>query len=114
MFGEPDIRIDDPVEASNSPPHGVPVMTADELLAQARDMFQLHDFVGAIDHLEKLVELVPNHAEGRALLAQCRSQLMRMLESKIGDLDRIPRLMISTEEVIWLNLNHRAGFVLSQ
>ena len=39
---------------------------------------------------------------------------MRMLESKLGDLDRVPRLLIASEELIWLNLNHRAGFVLSQ
>jgi hypothetical protein len=112
---EPEIRIDEPVEATNSPAYGTAIPASpDALLRTARDLFQLHDFGGAIDSLERLVELVPNHAEGRTLLAQCRSHLTRMLESKIGDLERVPRLLISSEEVIWLNLNHRAGFILSQ
>lgn len=111
---EPEIRIDEPIEAPRAQERTAAAASPDVLMEQARDFFALHDFNGAIEILEKLVELAPNHTEGRALLAQCRSQLVRMLESKLGDLDRIPRLMISSEEVIWLNLNHRAGFILSQ
>jgi hypothetical protein len=40
--------------------------------------------------------------------------MLAMYESKLGGLDRTPRVLISSEEVIWLSLNHRAGFILSQ
>jgi hypothetical protein len=111
---EAEITIDEPIEAPRREERALASASPDELIGQARDLFALHDFNGAMELLEKLVELSPNHAEGRSLLVQCRSQLVRMLESKLGDLDRVPRLMISSEEVIWLNLNHRAGFILSQ
>jgi hypothetical protein len=37
-----------------------------------------------------------------------------MYESKLGPLTRVPRLAIKPEEVLWLNLDHRAGFLLAQ
>jgi hypothetical protein len=37
-----------------------------------------------------------------------------MYESKLGPLTGVPRLAISPEEVMWLNLDHRAGFLLAQ
>jgi hypothetical protein len=37
-----------------------------------------------------------------------------MYESKLGPLHAIPRLAIKPEEVMWLNLDHRAGFLLAQ
>ena len=40
--------------------------------------------------------------------------VQKMFESKIGSVDRVPRVMVSNEQIIWLGLDHRAGFVLSQ
>ncbi len=37
-----------------------------------------------------------------------------MYESKLGPLVGVPRLAIKPEEVMWLNLDHRAGFLLAQ
>ncbi len=37
-----------------------------------------------------------------------------MYESKLGPLAGVPRLAIKPEEVMWLNLDHRAGFLLAQ
>ena len=37
-----------------------------------------------------------------------------MYESKLGPPGAIPRLAIQPEEVMWLNLDHRAGFLLAQ
>ncbi len=37
-----------------------------------------------------------------------------MYESKLQPLTNVPRLSIKPEEVMWLNLDHRAGFLLSQ
>jgi hypothetical protein len=109
----PDITFDDPVELTDS--IDLPAdETPEDVLRAAQDRFQLHDFQGAIEILEKVVETDPMQKEARALLLEARSQLMRMYESKLGGLDRVPRVLISSEELIWLNLNHRAGFILSQ
>ena len=37
-----------------------------------------------------------------------------MYESKIGPLSQVPVVAIPQGEIVWLNLDHRAGFVLSQ
>jgi hypothetical protein len=87
--------------------------SADDLLSDARDRMSLHDFQGVLD----LVEQIPVHQrndEANKLRAQCRTNLLKMYESKIGPTDRVPKVKLSNEEIIWLNLNHRAGFILSQ
>ncbi|MCK6550346.1 hypothetical protein L6R52_31205, partial [Myxococcota bacterium] len=113
----PDIFIDEPVElpVERPRPSASWAEKGPELqLREAKDRFHLHDFSGAVDLLELLKPGDPGFEEARALLAEARANLMRMYESKLGDIDAVPRLLISNEEVIWLNLNHRAGFILSQ
>ncbi|MEQ8274442.1 MAG: hypothetical protein RMA76_45100 [Deltaproteobacteria bacterium] len=84
------------------------------LLDAARDRFQLHDFNGALEFLEQIPDDAAEASTAKSLVATARQNLLKMYESKIGDFERTPRVLISGEEVIWLNLNHRAGFILSQ
>ncbi|MEL7370368.1 MAG: hypothetical protein AAFN74_15725 [Myxococcota bacterium] len=109
------ILIDEPIEFSGDAPvvseTGTVSLTG---LDEGRRRFQLHDFAGAIEVLEAIPEDAPEAAEARNLIASSRSQMLKMYESKIGDFSRVPRVLISNEQVIWLNLNHRAGFILSQ
>ena len=56
----------------------------------------------------------PDHAEAREFLTQNEATLFAMYESKLQPLTNVPRLAIKPEEVMWLNLDHRAGFLLSQ
>ena len=86
----------------------------EENIQAAKERFQLHDFQGVIDALGDIASDDAENTEIRNLLAESRSQLLRMYESKIGSLTSVPRVLISSEEIIWLNLNHRAGFILSQ
>ena len=37
-----------------------------------------------------------------------------MYESKIGSVVTRPRVVLRPDEIVWLNLDHRAGFVLAQ
>ncbi len=83
-------------------------------LDAARAKFQLHDFQGVLELLEGYPADGAEQVEVRSMLAESRSNLLRMYEAKIGSLEQVPRVSVSSEEVIWLNLNHRAGFILSQ
>jgi tetratricopeptide (TPR) repeat protein len=80
----------------------------------ARELFALGDFSGSLEMIEKILRIDPNHAEARAYLRQNESTLVAMYESKLGSLGGVPRLAIHPEEVMWLNLDHRAGFLLAQ
>jgi tetratricopeptide (TPR) repeat protein len=80
----------------------------------ARELFALGDFSGSLEMIERILRVDPTHAEARAYLRQNESTLVAMYESKLGALGTRPRLAIHPEEVLWLNLDHRAGFLLAQ
>jgi tetratricopeptide (TPR) repeat protein len=80
----------------------------------ARELFALGDFSGSLEMIERILRIDPTHAEARAYLRQNESTLVAMYESKMGSLSARPRLAIHPEEVMWLNLDHRAGFLLAQ
>ncbi len=99
---------------STEPSTSVSLASPETALEVARTRYQLHDFLGVVDALRGYPVDSGGNTEIRNMLAEARSQLLRMYEAKIGSLERIPSVLISREEVIWLNLDHRAGFILSQ
>jgi len=80
----------------------------------ARELFALGDFTGSLELIEKILQIDPDHGEARDYLRQNEATLIAMYESKLGSLTGVPRLAIKPEEVMWLNLDHRAGFLLAQ
>lgn len=95
-------------------PSEAPIADAAENLRRAADRFQLHDFDGALELLERIPSSAPEHEAALDMLAQTRRHLEQAYTSKIGPLEAAPRVLLPPEELIWLNLNHRAGFLLSQ
>lgn len=85
------------------------------LLSSARDRLNLHDFDGALALLERIPpEAAAAAPEAQEMLAETRARLEQIYGGKLGSLEAAPHVLLSGEELIWLNLNHRAGFILSQ
>jgi hypothetical protein len=84
------------------------------LVRGAKDLLNLDDHTGAMDLILKAQELAPNDAEVQALRDRSERTLEAMFESKLGKLSGCPRVKLKDDEIIWLNLDHRAGFVLAQ
>ena len=98
-------------------PMPVPPAEDDELAAWtngARELVALNDFSGALELLNKLLERKANDKDALQLYEVCEHNLTLMYESKIGSMDARPRTAIPPDEIIWLNLDPRAGFVLAQ
>jgi tetratricopeptide (TPR) repeat protein len=103
-------------------PEGAPPPTAapqpksdvDVWLSASKELFALGDFTGSLELIEKILQVDPDHGEARDYLRQNEATLVSMYESKLAPLTRVPRLAIKPEEVMWLNLDHRAGFLLAQ
>ena len=102
-------------------PDGTPLPAAqqtrkevDVWLQAAKELFALGDFSGSLELIEKILQADPGHGEARDYLRQNEATLIAMYESKLGALGAVPRLAIKPEEVMWLNLDHRAGFLLAQ
>jgi tetratricopeptide (TPR) repeat protein len=80
----------------------------------ARELVALNDFSGALELLSKVLDREPNDSDARKLHDSCEHNLILMFESKIGSMDARPKTAIPPDEIIWLNLDPRAGFVLAQ
>lgn len=84
------------------------------LMQAARELHGLGDFSGSLELIEKILQTAPDHVEAREFLQQNEATLFAMYESKLQPLTNVPRLAIKPEEIMWLNLDHRAGFLLAQ
>jgi hypothetical protein len=80
----------------------------------ARELVALNDFSGALELLGKILALKPTDKDAMQMHATCDHNLTLMYESKMGSMSSKPRVAIPPDEVIWLNLDPRAGFVLAQ
>ncbi|MEW6434289.1 MAG: hypothetical protein AB1730_22545 [Myxococcota bacterium] len=84
------------------------------ILRGARDLLDLDDHSGAMELIARAEKLAPDSPEVRQLKERSERTLLAMFESKLGHLDKKPRVLLKDDEIIWLNLDHRAGFVLAQ
>src|SRR5687768_1169125 len=77
------------------------------------DRVALGDYTGALEIAEALLERDAGH-EGAQLCAEnCRAILRQMYAARIGPLDRVPNVLVPREQLRWLSIDHKAGFVLS-
>ena len=93
--------------------------TPEEVLAAARKRFDLDDLDGALDLLAQIPdrpELSANAVvrESRKLKQQIEDRLQKVYEAKVGRFERCPAILVSEEQLIWMNMNHRVGYILSQ
>ena len=84
------------------------------ILRGARDLLDLDDHTGAMELIIKAQEIAPDDPDVIAMKERSEKTLLNMFESKLGKLETIPRVLLKDDEIIWLNLDHRAGFVLAQ
>jgi hypothetical protein len=82
-------------------------------IAEMQERFALGDYSGALVMAESLLDENPTHVEAREYAESCRSVLQQMYTAKIGPLDRVPVVEVAREQLRWLSIDHRAGFVLS-
>jgi tetratricopeptide (TPR) repeat protein len=102
------------IHASALPNASVSDDETDVWMRGARELVALNDFSGALELLNKVLERKPNDKDALHLYDVCEQNLTLMYESKIGAMDARPRTAIPPDEIIWLNLDPRAGFVLAQ
>ena len=86
----------------------------DVWMSGARELVALNDFSGALELTNKILARKEGHKEAEQIRDQCEHNLTLMFESKIGSMETRPRVVMAPDEIIWLNLDPRAGFVLAQ
>jgi hypothetical protein len=105
-----------PAFPTSDPPHPTEVRDTEvqTLLQGAQDLIGLDDHSGAMDLILRAQRIAPDRIDVRRLRERTEAKLLGMLESKLGRMDAMPRVLLKQDEIIWLNLDHRAGFVLAQ
>lgn len=91
----------------------VPDAHSKDPTAEMRDKFSLGDYSGALFVAEGLLENDPANPEALRYAENCRAVLQKMYTARIGPLDRVPIVVVPRDQLRWLSIDHRAGFVLS-
>ncbi|HEX9294760.1 MAG TPA: hypothetical protein VF881_02965 [Polyangiaceae bacterium] len=82
-------------------------------LREVRDRFDVGDFSGALVLAEGILEHDPESVDAVMYAEHCRDVLKQMYVSRLGSLRSVPRVAVNQEQLRWLALDHRAGFLLS-
>ena len=103
--------IDEPPSTKEAPAVGQ--KEAVPTVQEMDDRVSLGDYTGALDIAERLLAGDPGHPEANAVADNCRGVLKKMYIARIGPMDRVPIVMVPRDQLRWLSIDHRAGFVLS-
>jgi hypothetical protein len=82
-------------------------------LVNMRDRFSLGDYTGALAIAEAVLGPDGTNAEAERCAEECRAKLIQMYTARVGPLDRVPVVTVAREQLRWLSIDHRAGFLLS-
>jgi hypothetical protein len=90
-----------------------PPRTEAETTEEMKERYAAGDFSGALALAEQLLYESPEHAEALRHGQSCRAILTQMYSSRFGSLAGVPRVAVPPDQIRWLSLDHRSGFLLS-
>ncbi len=99
--------------ARSSAPPSEEQEALDALVARMKAAFSAGSFDTARRCALEALRLQPGHRGATHYLDTCDRILEQAVMSRIGDLDRVPVVIMTDENIQWLALDHRAGFILS-
>lgn len=90
-----------------------PLSSDDADVMAMKDRYATGDFSGALVVAEGILEADPHHEEALRCQQRCSEVLAQMYLARLGSLAQVVRVAVSGEQIRWLSLDHRAGFLLS-
>jgi hypothetical protein len=98
---------------ARGPAPAAPVGSARAGVRELEEYYAVGDYSRALQVAEQLLARSPDDLAARRYAQNCRDVLTQMFAARIGPLDQVITVVVSPEEVQWLALDHRAGFLLS-
>ncbi|HEY8155062.1 MAG TPA: hypothetical protein VII72_13130 [Myxococcota bacterium] len=83
------------------------------LLRDAQELLRTENYEGALDLYQTAAALEPDRIELEGYVDLLRSRLVKIYRERIGEGDRIPKLLVPSDQITRFNLPADAGFVLS-
>jgi hypothetical protein len=90
-----------------------PAPEADPAARDMRERYAVGDFTGALVIAESILEADPEDLDAKRYAQSCREVLMQMYSARLGALTQVVNIAIPSDQIRWLSLDHRAGFLLS-
>jgi hypothetical protein len=78
-----------------------------------KDRYATGDFSGALVIAEGILQEEPAHEEALRYQQRCSETLSQMYLARLGSLTQVVRVAVARDQIRWLSLDHRAGFLLS-
>lgn len=78
-----------------------------------QDRYAVGDFTGALVVAESILDADPENADAKRYAQSCREVLTQMYAARLGPMDQVPSVVVPADQITWLSLDHRAGFLLS-
>lgn len=85
----------------------------DVQITEMKDRYAMGDFTGALVVAEGMLEVDANDIDAQRYAQSCRDVLTQMYSARLGSLTQRIRVAVPGDQIRWLSLDHRAGFVLS-
>jgi hypothetical protein len=82
-------------------------------MGELRERYALGDFSGALTIAEAILEDDPQNVDAQRYAESCRDVLKQMYAARLGPLEQVPVVAVPAEQLRWLTLDHRSGFLLS-
>lgn len=90
-------------------PEGPPSTTIPDM----QDRYAVGDFTGALVVAESILDTNPDDEDAKRYAQSCREVLTQMYAARIGPMDQVAVVAVPPDQITWLSLDHRAGFLLS-
>lgn len=115
---DPVLELDLAEVARSGPPPPVlmpslPSSGRDAQIAEMKDRYAMGDFTGALIVAEGLLEADAGDLDAQRYAQSCRDVLTQMYSARLGALTQRVRVAVPGDQIRWLSLDHRAGFMLS-
>jgi len=82
-------------------------------IGDMKDRYAMGDFSGALQIAEGILLENPDDLEAPRYAQSCRDVLTQMYSARLGSLDQVVTVAVPSDQIRWLTLDHRAGFLLS-
>ncbi|RYZ02913.1 MAG: hypothetical protein EOO73_29775 [Myxococcales bacterium] len=104
--------------ARSGPPPAVlvpspPSSRREQGIGEMKDRYAMGDFSGALLVAEGLLEDNADDIDAQRYAQSCRDVLTQMYSARLGTLTQRVRVAVPSDQIRWLSLDHRSGFVLS-
>jgi hypothetical protein len=88
-------------------------MSAVDRVREMLSLFDANNYSSALVLAESVLVSDPGNEAARRCAESCRESLGQKYLGRLGGRTGIPRVIMPPEEMRWLSLDHRAGFLLS-